>query len=134
MGLQGPRARQLTHSARGPVFDPELRYARKFCGVMGDQGKVVRKRDRRNQEIALSDRSVAQEVSNPCVLLCSLTAERDHQEGLDHRSPRLAFPCWGDALLGSIPQLGDRDAGHGNVVGALPLEVRTDTRRAAETA
>ena len=39
----------LRASPRGPVLYPKSWYTRKLCGVMGDQGEVMRKRDRRNQ-------------------------------------------------------------------------------------
>lgn len=67
----------------------------------------------------------------PGVLLCGVTIESDDLERFECHPPGLALPRWVCAPFGSIPQLGYRDARHGNVVGALPLEVCTDTRRAA---
>jgi len=49
-------------SARGPVLYAKFRHTRKLCGVGCHQGEVSGKRDRRDQQIAFSDRPAAEEI------------------------------------------------------------------------
>src|SRR4029077_16627531 len=67
--------------ARGPVLYAKARYTRKLCGVMCHQGEVIGEGDRRDQQIALSDRPAAEEVSNPRVVLRGATIESHDLEG-----------------------------------------------------
>jgi hypothetical protein len=81
---------------------------------MCHQGEVIGERDRRDQQIALSDRSAAEEIANPRMVLRGATIERDNWERRQHCCPRFTLPLR-SALLDAVPRFGNGNAGNGDV-------------------